>query len=106
MKIKGKSSAKKSSSSKKRNLKANAKREKSECKAAKKVAKPSAFSMCMRVSDAVEAIDIESVYTEIDQNYVSKLLDFLRDENGGVRHVSTHAEFIKVYQLIIHHCDN
>ena len=62
--------------------------------------------MSMRVSDTVEAIDIESVYAEIDQNYVSKLIDYLRDDTGEIKTVSSNPEFMKVYQLIIHHCDN
>lgn len=87
-------------------MKAKAKRDTSEKKAANKAAKPAALSMCMRMSDTIEAIDIEQVFTEIEQNYVSKLVEFLRDDCGQVHHVSSHAEFIKVYQLIIHHCDN
>lgn len=34
---------------------------------------------------------------------MNKLLQFLR---GDSKIVSSHSEFTKVYQLIIHHCDN
>ena len=51
----------------------------------------------------VEEISLEQAFDVINDNYVSKLLQFLR---GDSKIVSSHSEFTKVYQLIIHHCDN
>ena len=85
---------------KKRETKANEKKEQRVTRGSQKnSSKKNAFSMSMRMEDDVEAIGIAELYEEINTNFVSKLLCFLR---GEANHVSSHAEFTKVYQLIIH----
>ena len=91
----------KSSVSKKRTNKAKAKQEKKSKKASP--AKSNPLSMSLRLDEEVEQIDVDQVFDEINNNYVSKLLNYLR---GQAAQVSSHTEFTKVYQLIIHHCDN
>ena len=51
----------------------------------------------------IEEVSLEDIYDVINESYVSKLLQFLRGES---KFVTSHMEFTKVYQLIIHHCDN
>ena len=59
--------------------------------------------MSLAIDKDVEEISLEQAFEVINDNYVRKLLWFLR---GDSRIVSSHTEFTKVYQLIIHHCDN
>ena len=59
--------------------------------------------MSLSMDRDVEEISLEQAFDVINDNYVSKLLQFLR---GDSKIVSSHSEFTKVYQLIIHHCDN
>ena len=59
--------------------------------------------MSLSLDQEVEEIKLDDMYDVINENYVSKLLNFLRGES---KFVTSHTEFTKVYQLIIHHCDN
>ena len=59
--------------------------------------------MSLSIENDVEEISLDDIYDVINTNYVSKLLTYLRGESIVV---SSHSEFTKVYQLIIHHCDN
>ena len=49
-----------------------------------------------------EDINIEECKQFINDNYISKLLKYLR---GEAVTVSTNREFMKVYQVIIYQCD-
>lgn len=59
--------------------------------------------MSLTMDESIEAISVDDIYSVIDENYVSKLLGYLR---GDTKSVSSHSEYTKVYQMIIHHCDN
>ena len=48
-------------------------------------------------------VPLEQCKDFINANYVSKLLAFL---NGNSQRVTTHAEYMKVYSLIIWQCDS
>ena len=48
-------------------------------------------------------VPLEQCKDFIYNNYVGKLLQFLR---GEVTRVTTHAEYMKVYSLIIWQCDS
>ena len=50
----------------------------------------------------VEDIPMEQCKAFIHENYVDKLLKFLRGES---MRVTTNVEYMKVYQLIIYQCD-
>ena len=49
-----------------------------------------------------QGINITECRAFIADNYVTKLRRYLRDEASSV---STHQEFMKVYQVIIYQCD-
>jgi len=49
-----------------------------------------------------EEIQLSDCKEFINTHFVSKLLDYLR---GGSMRVTTNAEYMKVYQLIIYQCD-
>ena len=50
----------------------------------------------------VEEIYLEDCKAFINDNYVQKLLAFLRNES---KRVASNAEYMKVYQVIIYQCD-
>lgn len=49
-----------------------------------------------------EDIPLDQCKAFINENYVDKLLKFLRGESNRV---TTNVEYMKVYQLIIYQCD-
>ena len=72
-------------------------------KTKKRSATKKAIKMCLSLDEDIENVESDQLYKVIDESYVSKLLGFLRGEQ---RVVCTHADFTKVYQLIIHNTDN
>ena len=56
----------------------------------------------MDMSRPGQGININECRAFIADNYVTKLRKYLRDEAASV---SSHEEFMKVYQVIIYQCD-